>query len=470
MKTRFFLNLLFFMLPFTVIAASRSYCLNCPTIFGIRLEFIFFALVLIGIALFHKKALHFAIGGLIVVTTYKLIFDPTFNLSHHFFGENNFFQQIIDKHNREGEWSILLNLLGLLIGFAILANYFEESKVPLLLPKILPDDWKGPFVLLFCVYILSTFLDNIAAAIIGGTIALSVFNQRVHIGYLAAIVASSNAGGAGSVIGDTTTTMMWIDGVSAINVLHAFVGSFSAFLIFAIPLSILQNKYQKVKKEAPLNLVIDYKKLYAVTLVIAGAIISNILFDFPALGVWVAILISTLFTDTYWKVVKKSLYGTFFLLCLVTTASMMPVNELPEPSWQSSFLLGAISSVFDNIPLTKLALDQGCYDWGLLAFAVGFGGSMTWFGSSAGVAITNLYNEARSVAKWVANGWLIIVAYIGGFFIQYLTIGWQIADTREIKVKDCKCEIASYNNVRHSENSIYNIKSNINTINKKPNK
>ena len=43
--------------------------------------------------------------------------------------------------------------------------------------------------------------------------------------------------------------------------------------------------------------------------------------------------------------------------------------------------------MFDNIPLTALALKQGGYDWGFLAYAVGFGGSMIWFGSSAGVAL-----------------------------------------------------------------------------------
>ena len=30
-----------------------------------------------------------------------------------------------------------------------------------------------------------------------------------------------------------------------------------------------------------------------------------------------------------------------------------------------------------------LALKQGGYDWGVLAYAVGFGGSMIWFGSSS---------------------------------------------------------------------------------------
>jgi hypothetical protein len=61
----------------------------------------------------------------------------------------------------------------------------------------------------------------------------------------------------------------------------------------------------------------------------------------------------------------------------------------------------------------------------LLAFAVGFGGSMIWFGSSAGVAISNLYPEARSVTAWLAAGWPIVAGYVVGFFVLLALLGWQ---------------------------------------------
>ena len=83
-----------------------------------------------------------------------------------------------------------------------------------------------------------------------------------------------------------------------------------------------------------------------------------------------------------------------------------------------------MSAVFDNIPLTKLALEQGGYDWGVLAYAVGFGGSMIWFGSSAGVAITNLFPEARSVGAWLRGGWHVALAYVVGFAAVMLVLGW----------------------------------------------
>ncbi|MBK5284746.1 MAG: citrate transporter, partial [Bacteroidia bacterium] len=197
-----------FLFPVFCFAESAN---SIPSIGPIRVEFILFGLTLLGVALFHHYTMRVALFGLAAILIFKFIFDSDFNLAKH----------ILGSETSEGEWRILLNLLGLLFGFAILARLFEDSHVPKILPHYLPDDWKGGFVLLILIAILSSFLDNIAAAMIGGAVAHVVFKGKVHIGYLAAIVAASNAGGAGSVVGDTTTTMMWIDGVNALDVTHA---------------------------------------------------------------------------------------------------------------------------------------------------------------------------------------------------------------------------------------------------------
>ncbi|OFY61018.1 MAG: citrate transporter, partial [Bacteroidetes bacterium RBG_13_42_15] len=387
-----------------------------PSLGPVRVEFIIFGLILLGVALFHKQTFWVAVIGLSVLLTFKLLLDPGFNLFEHFFGTTPMGEQIMDKELRQGEWGIILNLLGLLLGFAILSKIFEESGVPDILPRYLPDDWKGPFLLLVFVFILSSFLDNIAAALIGGTIALVVFKNKVHIGYIAALVAASNAGGSGSVVGDTTTTMMWIDGVSALNVLHAYVAAGTALIFFAWFAAHQQDNYQQIQKDADLNIKIDWIKIFNVALILAGAIISNILYDMPALGVWIAIFLGAFLRRAPWKEVPGAIKGTIFLLCLVTCASLMPVEELPNASWVTAFALGFLSAVFDNIPLTKLCLDQGHYDWGMLAYTVGFGGSMIWFGSSAGVAITNKFPQGRNVLLWIKNGWHVAAAYVIGFF------------------------------------------------------
>ena len=384
----------------------------------IPVEFLLFAATLLGVALFHHHTLKVALVGLACITAYKLF--TGFDLPHHL----------------AGEWVILVNLFALLVGFALLSRHFEESRVPQILPRILPDDWKGGLALLALVFVLSAFLDNIAAAIIGATIASTVYRRRLHIGFLAATVAAANAGGSGSVVGDTTTTMMWLDGISPLDVLHAYVAAAAAFLVFAIPAARQQHRHSPIMKNAAAGVHIDVPRLVIVIAILVGAIAANVHAnnlpdgrgeELPYVGGTVIgiVLLMTPWRRPDWKAVPEAAKGAVFLLALVLCASMMPVDRLPPASAASSFALGVVSSVFDNIPLTKLALEQGGYDWGVLAYAVGFGGSMIWFGSSAGVAVSNLFPEAKSVFQWLRNGWHVAVGYVVGFVVLIVALGWQ---------------------------------------------
>jgi len=391
-----------------------------PHLFGIPAEFFLFTMTLLGVAFFHKHTMYVALTGLMVILAFKFLTAPDFSIIHHLAG----------FEGDQGEWKTLLNLAGLLLGFSVLARHFELSGVPDKLPAYLPDDWKGGFVLLLIIMILSSFLDNIASAMIGGSIALVIYKEKLHIGFLAAIIAASNAGGAGSVLGDTTTTLMWIDGVHPVDVLHAYIASFASFAVFAVFGSIQQHKFQPIQKGSTEGVKIDILTLLIVVGILFATILANFLFGMPALGVWIGILIGALIRKTPWRQVRVALPGTVFLLSLVVCASLMPVNELPAASWRTTFAFGYISSVFDNIPLTKLCLEQGGYDWGVLAYAVGFGGSMIWFGSSAGVALSNMFPETKSVIRYVRYGWHIILAYIVGFSILLIIFGWHPAEKR----------------------------------------
>lgn len=397
-------------------------------IFGIPFAFVLFALTLLGVAIFHYHTLRVALAGLTAITVYTLASSS--------FGGIEGLEGL--AHHLGHEWAVLANLFGLLVGFALLANHFERSHIPSFLPAILPNDWKGGLVLLGMVYAMSTFLDNIAAAIIGGTMAASVFRSRVHLGYLAAIVAASNAGGAGSVVGDTTTTMMWIDGVSPLEVARAFLPSAIALLVFGIPAAIQQHRVSPIIKDPPKDLHLDWARAVIVAIVVATVITTNVLvnsrfheyadrFPFLAAAVWLALLGTALWRAPDWKLLPNAATGSLFLLALVTSASMMPVETLPDPSWQTTVGIGGVSAVFDNIPLTKLALEQGGYDWGALAFAVGYGGSMLWFGSSAGVALSTQFPQARSVVLWLRYGWHVPLAYVAGFTAYLVVIGWRPA-------------------------------------------
>lgn len=417
------LTVLFFICPNAAWATTDGF--TGPALGPVPFEFLLFAAVLLGVALFHKHTLAIAVSGAIVIALYKVMLSP-FKTGAGVTG--------LQGHLMH-EWVILTNLLLLLVGFALLAKYFEDSAVPEFLPRYLPDDWKGGFALLCLVFVLSGFLDNIAAAMIGGAIAHTVFRGKVHIGFLAGIVAASNAGGAGSVVGDTTTTMMWISGISPLEVLEAYLGAAVALCIFGVVAARQQHRFQPIQRDPSPNVKVHWAYVLIVLFILSLAVAVNVVVNtrfndiadtFPFLGaaVWVAILLSAFLRKPDWSLLPGAIKGSVFLLALVLCASMMPVERLPSASWQTAFGLGFLSSVFDNIPLTALAIKQGGYDWGFLAYAVGFGGSMIWFGSSAGVALSNMYPQAKSVGQWLRHGWHVAVAYVVGFLVMLAVIGF----------------------------------------------
>jgi Na+/H+ antiporter NhaD/arsenite permease-like protein len=396
-----------------------------PSIGPVPVDFVLFALTLVGVALLHGRTMQVAVAGLLVIVIWKVLFSP--------FAEGAGVDGLVA--HLAHEWVLVANLFALLLGFALLSKHFEESRVPAWLPTLLPDDWKGAFVLLVMIFVLSSFLDNIAAALIGGTIAGVVFRRKLHIGYLAAIVAASNAGGSGSVVGDTTTTMMWIAGVSPLSVVEAYTAAGLALVLFGIPASLQQHRLSPIARDAPGGLAIDWARVFIVALILVAAIVVNVYVNvehpelgdrFPFIGaaVWAAILVCVPLRRPAWGELPAAFRGSVFLLSLVLAASMMPVRALPDASWHVAMALGFVSAVFDNIPLTALALHQGGYDWGYVAFAVGFGGSMIWFGSSAGVALSNQFPESRSVFAWLKGGWHVALAYVVGFFVMLSVIGW----------------------------------------------
>ncbi len=377
-------------------------------------EFVLLAATLGGVMKYHNRSFTIALVGMTSILVYKLSFTD-FNLFGHALHEI----------------PILSKLLLLLVGFGLMGDHFRESHLALKAPKILPNNWLGPFILLVLVFVLSIFLDNIASAKIGDLIAKVVFKGNVTVGYLGAIVGASNAGGAPSAIGDTTSTMMWLKGLPWTALLPAIVGSVVALITFGIPLSIKQQRHQAiVKDEIPSHnsdhARVDYARVAIVVIMLAGVIIGNIAFEKPEVGLWVAILGTSWLRKPALSHIPGEAKNASFLLMLVFSASMMPISTLPPASPTVVFALGGISGVFDNIPLTQLAIAMGGFFWALLAYAVGFGGSTTWFGSSAGVAVAANNPAMKKMSTYFKEATIwIAVAYITGFLAMYLVFGWQ---------------------------------------------
>ena len=234
---------------------------------GIPIEFVLFALMLVGVALFHRKALAISVIGLLVIFAFETLVTayPTGRGVAAF-----------AAHARH-EWVTIANLFLLLVGFELLSNQFERSNISDHLPNLLPDGYSGSVALLAVIFVLAAFLDNIAAAVLGGVMARHLYRGRVTVAFIAALVAASNAGGAGSVIGDTTTTIMWLKGVSALTVLPAYVAAVPAFLIVALFGARAQHRFQPIMDNDEPGHALEWRRIWIVAFILAAAVTANVL-------------------------------------------------------------------------------------------------------------------------------------------------------------------------------------------------
>src|SRR5687768_307617 len=115
-------RLLFCILSLLIYANAQAADLfrEVPEVLGIPTEFYLFAATLLGVALFHHRTLEVALTGLTVIVLYKLAFTG--------FRDGDGIPGLISHLGHE--WVILTNLLGLLMGFALLSKHFEDSRIP----------------------------------------------------------------------------------------------------------------------------------------------------------------------------------------------------------------------------------------------------------------------------------------------------------------------------------------------------
>ena len=89
-----------------------------PAVAGVPIEFLLFAAVLAGIALSHHHSLRIALIGLATITVYKVAFSSF----HGVTGVAGLAGHLAS------EWVLLVNLLLLIVGFALLARHFAFNR------------------------------------------------------------------------------------------------------------------------------------------------------------------------------------------------------------------------------------------------------------------------------------------------------------------------------------------------------
>ncbi len=326
------------------------------------------------------------------------------------------------KHHLKEEVRELLNLGGLLIGFACLAHQFEKAGISKLFASKIMNKFGGKMaesLILSMIWLLSGFCDNIASALVGMGLMVIIHGKfRLRLVLLVTIVA--NAGGAYSVVGDTTTTFLWIKGISQVELLPAFIPSLVCLItavFFGVWLMKDDHKHVTIPSD---NIDVTWWRFFVILMCIVGAFTCNFKFGFPCLGIVPLILLTA--KERGWEPIKEGSSAASFLLPLIVSAGFINLGlVIPHDALCSTTMVIStawISAIIDNIPVTKVLFEAQVGHWSLLAFCVGVGGSLTYFGSTTSVAVIESYHaEVQEELKndkfknlflyWIVRGWFM---------------------------------------------------------------
>ncbi len=317
------------------------------------------------------------------------------------------------------------------------------------------------WVISFITFFLSSVLDNLTTAIV----MVSLLRRLVHdredrLIFAGIIIIAANAGGAWTPIGDVTTTMLWIGGrVTTGRIMERlFIPSLISLIVPLLYFSFLMQKKEILNTSDKEQVVLESGAKTIFFLGIGSLMfvpVFRALTDLPPfMGILLGLGIMWVFTDLLnhrndhlkvHHILTKIDFSSvlFFLGILLAVAALESVGILEKLAvGMDAYLknkdlivtvMGIISSVIDNVPLTAAAM--GMYPlqaypvdsklWEMLAYSVGTGGSLLIIGSAAGVVVmgmekVNFFWYLRKVTLPAFIGYLLgILIYL----VMYRMVG-----------------------------------------------
>ncbi|PSO18385.1 sodium:proton antiporter NhaD [Bradyrhizobium sp. MOS003] len=341
--------------------------------------------------------------------------------------------EVIDAHN----------------GFEVITSIIRTTKQTSLM-----------WIIGFVTFFLSAILDNLTTTIVMiSLIQKLIGNKSDRLLFASIIVIAANAGGAWTVIGDVTTTMLWIGGqITPVSIMKSvFLPSLVNLLI---PLLIigyslkgkeivppLQGGEQALRVEAferNLMFYLGLGTLVAVPVFKAVTHLAPFMGILFGLGVlWLVGEIVHRHKDedarrpltlvhALTRIDMSSIVFFVGILMAVACLEHARVLELLA-KWLDAtvgrldiivILLGLLSAIIDNVPL--VAATMGMYNlvqyppdsfiWEFIAYCAGTGGSILIIGSAAGVAAMGLEKiEFFWYARRIAGP--ALVGYLAGAMV-----------------------------------------------------
>lgn len=349
----------------------------------------------------------------------------------------------VNEHLAENISEISTLWLFLVAAMTFVAYLNRKGMIENMLNVIMPSKITLRKLIYFTAifsFCFSSLADNITATLVSIAMVLSLglpFNQTMRFAVL--VVFAVNSGGVSLITGDVTTLMIFLDGkVTITQLLMLIIPSLSAVLLLATMLSYGMKGEVKIKKTRHDMRTVDYVIAGIFLTTIITTLVANVLFAIPPMlcflsGMAVMFLVATFmgeerYNDPILDYIRLIEFDTllFFLGVLLLVGMLDHIHALGAllevynvlPSTGANYVMGVLSSMIDNVPLTaallKADIQMSTPEWMAFTYAVGVGGSLLIIGSSAGI-VTMSKVKGLTFAKYGKYALLLLIAYTFGF-------------------------------------------------------
>ncbi|MBM6552211.1 sodium:proton antiporter NhaD [Marinomonas ostreistagni] len=315
-----------------------------------------------------------------------------------------------------------------------------ENVIHLFMPKHITERSLLFLTAIFC-FVFSSLADNITATLVSVTLILSLnLSTKKTIRFATLVVFAVNSGGVSLITGDVTTLMIFLDGkVDILDLLMLSLPSFIAVMMLAVLLSRGMSDTVDINIKKSEVRTVDILIAVAFLSTIISTIVANVLFGIPPvlmflMGMATMFLIARFFNDDeeeeqsimeYIRVIEFETL-LFFLGILLLVGMLKEIEVLDSivrmyevlPPSMANFLMGVLSSVIDNVPLTAALLKAGIVmteaEWLGLTYAVGVGGSLLVIGSAAGIVAMSKV-EGLTFGSYARYSAVLLIVYAIGY-------------------------------------------------------
>ena len=336
-----------------------------------------------------------------------------------------------------GLWLFLLAAMT----FVVYLN--KKGMIESLIYRLLPSRMSERQLLFLTggfAFVFSSLADNITATLISIALILSLnLSTRKTLRFATLVVFAVNSGGVAMITGDVTTLMIFLaEKVSITHLLMLSLPSALAVAALALMLSRPLTETIVIEGTRQPTQTVDLAIAAVFLLTIISTIFGNVMFGIPPVlsfltGLSVMFLLARAFgedTENHpiLNYIRHIEFDTlmFFLGILLLVGALKEIHALDTfvhmydllPAWFANYLMGLLSALIDNVPLTaallKADVTMSLAEWLSLTYAVGVGGSLLIIGSAAGIVAMSKITELTfgSYLRYIIP---LLIAYSLGY-------------------------------------------------------